>query len=323
MKYLTNLTNSERILKWFNHDQVEIRSFLKRNGLDGIELMMEGPNLENIPKDCVLGMHLKYWPLWLDFWRGEKQSLLEQFGDIKNVEHFYGGLNQQALVDYYQREWKIAQELGIEYVVFHVAHVNLLDTYTWEFNYKDQDVLDAAVELVNKSFGNKDQGIKLLFENLWWPGLKLTDYSLAKKFLEEVDYPNKGFMLDIGHLMITNPQIKDEEEACDYISSTIARLQELKKYIRGIHLNKSLSGNYLRENRQEDIIEFKKITNFWDRIEYVKGHINKIDCHVPFDHPSINNIIDDLKPDYLVLELLASDLDKLEEMLRLQKSILR
>lgn len=324
MKYLTNLANSEKVVKWFNKDWLKIREFMNRNHLDGVELMLGGQSeLGEIDKHCVTGMHLKYWPIWLDFWQGNQLALIEQFGNIENIELFYGGLDKNALIDHYKREWDIAQRLEVEYVVFHVAHVELLDTYTWDFKYRDWDVLEATIELVNKSFGNKDQGIKLLFENLWWPGLKLTDYSLAKAFIEEIDYPNKGFMLDIGHLMITDAEIKNEEEACNYISSIIDELQELKKYIKGIHLNKSLSGDYLRENWKNVVLELKNVTNFWDRLDQVGGHINKIDRHIPFDYSGINKIIKDIEPEYLVLEFLSSNLAELEGMLAYQRKFLK
>lgn len=311
-------------MKWFEDDWGEIRKFIDRNKLNGIELMLEGQtDLAKIDKDWVTGMHLKYWPVWLDFWRGNRSALLEQFGTIEDVKLFYGGLDKKALIDYYKREWEIAEALEAEYVVFHVAHVELLTSYTWEFKYSDWDVLEAATELVNKSFGSKNRGIKLLFENLWWPGLKLTNAFLAKRFLDQIDYPNKGFMLDIGHLMITNPWIRDEEEACNYICTTIDELGDLKKYIKGIHLNKSLSGEYLRRDYRDDIRIFKSITNFWDKIEYVKDHILSMDCHVPFDHPAINKAIDKINPEYLVLEFLSGSLQELEQMLTDQRKVLR
>lgn len=323
MKYLTNLAHTEKIMQWFNSDWSEIKRFLNRNKLDGIELMLGGrSDLGAIDKNSVLGLHLHYWPLWMDFWRGDQVALLEQFGNIKTIKRFYGGLEQESLIDYYHKEWAIAQQLEVEYVVFHVAHVTLLESYTGEFKYDDWEVLEAAIEVINQSFGSEDRGIKLLFENLWWPGLTLTNYQLAKKFIDAINYPNKGFILDIGHLMITNPQIRDEKEACDYIAATLNGLGELQKDIKGIHLNKSLSGAYLRENHQQDILEFKKIENFWEQIDYVKDHISKIDCHIPFDHLAINTIIQTINPHYLVLEFLANNLTELEKMLTMQRSVL-
>lgn len=323
MKYLTNLTTKDTI-KWFGDDWGEIRKFIDRNRLNGIELMLEGnTDISKISKDCVVGMHLKYWPLWLDFWRGDRSALLEQFANFEDVKAFYGGLDKNVLIDYYKREWEIAEALEVEYVVFHVAHVDLLATYTWEFKYSDWDVLEATCELANKAFGSKDRKIKLLFENLWWPGLKLTDAPLAKRFLDQIEYPRKGFMLDIGHLMVTNPQIKSEEEACDYICTTIDQLGNLKKYIKGIHLNKSLSGKYLKKEFEKEIRTLKDIEDFWGKMDHVKDHILNIDHHVPFNHPDINKVINDVKPEYLVLEFLSDSLRKLEQMLKVQREVLR
>lgn len=323
VRYLTNLTTSPKIMNWFDNDWGKVRKFLNKHQLDSVELMLrEEPNINDIPRDCVKGLHLNYWPIWLDFWRGNTIALQEQFGSTENIELFYGSIDKNILIQHYRREWEVAQELEVEYVVFHVAHVELIHTYTKEFTYNDWDVMEAAIELVNQSFGNKDVGIKLLFENLWWPGLKLTDRSLSKKFLDRIQYPNKGFMLDIGHMMITNPQITDEEEACEYILSTIDNLQDLNKYIKGIHLNKSLSGKYLQRDFSQDIKIFNTKTSFWEKIQYVKTHISNIDQHIPFDHPAIKKVIEKVNPDYLVLELLSSSLKELDDMLLAQRKVL-
>ena len=36
------------------------------------------------------------------------------------------------------------------------------------------------------------------FENLWWPGLTFRS-AKTEAFLQLIDYPRKGFMLDISH----------------------------------------------------------------------------------------------------------------------------
>jgi len=323
MKYLTNLTTSPNIMNWFDNDWNNIRRFLDKHQLDGAEFMVrKGSDIDKISKNSVMGMHLDYWPIWLDFWQGNTNALLKEFGCNENIEAFYGSTDRNILVDHYRREWELAQRLEVEYGVFHVAHVNLTDTYTREFNYNDWDVMEAAIDLVNQAFGDKDTGIKLLFENLWWPGLKLTDAALAKEFLDRIHYPNKGFMLDIGHMMITNPDIRDEEEACAYILSNLDDLQGLTKYIKGIHLNKSLSGEYLQGDFSKDIDMVNGKEDFWEKLQYIKGHISNIDNHVPFDHPAIKKVIDRVQPEYLVMELLTNNLQELDHMLSAQRKVL-
>jgi sugar phosphate isomerase/epimerase len=322
MKYLTNLTTLQYHMDWFDNDWEKIKEFINRNKLNGLELMfLKGYDEKNIPKDTVVGMHLSYWSMWLDFWRENHTALIEQFGSEENIMSFYGGLDKNTLIKHYKWEVENAKKLDVEYAVFHVTHSEILHTYNFEFTYSDWDVLEATAELVNESFGDVDEGFTLLFENLWCPGLKLTDANLVERFLDKINYPNKGIMLDIGHLMITNPKIQNEEEACKYILSVINNLGDYKNYIKGIHLNKSLSGDYLRSDHSEKIEILQSKKDFWDKLEYSGRHIKNIDLHVPFDSHFIKEVIDEIKPEYLVFEVLAPNLEELENMLTVQRSI--
>jgi hypothetical protein len=52
-------------------------------------------------------------------------------------------------------------------------------------------------------------------------------------------------LLDTGHLMNANPGLNTEREGLVYIHQALNRHGELCRYIRGIHLNRSLSGAYV------------------------------------------------------------------------------
>ena len=54
-------------------------------------------------------------------------------------------------------------------------------------------------------------------------------------------------MLDTGHLMHTNLELRTQEEAIDYVLEQVQRQEELAGYIRGIHLNQSLTGEFVKE----------------------------------------------------------------------------
>ena len=323
MRLLTNLTTLDYHMNWFEYDWGKINEFINRNELNGLELMiLKGYDINNIPKDTVVGMHLGYWSMWLDFWRGNKDKLMDQFESEENIVSFYGGRDKSVLIDHYKYEIETAKKLGVKYAVFHVTHAEILHTYNFEFTYSDWEVLEAAAELVNESFGSHDEGFTLLFENLWCPGLTLTNPDLVKKFFDKINYPNKGIMLDIGHLMITNPNIKNEEEACKYILEVVNNLGDYKKYIKGIHLNKSLSGEYLKEDHSEKMKVLQSKKDFWDKLQYSGMHIKNIDLHVPFDSPFIKDVINEIDPDYLVFEVIGKNLEELEDMLEVQRNIL-
>ena len=323
MKYMINLSNEKNQLAWFQNDSKHIESFLDRNRIDGIELILHGSEgLELIPQQRVLGLHLRFWPMWLDFWQGDEEELLKQFDSLDNIQHFYGGLTRESLINHYREEFRQAQELAAEYVVFHVSHVQMEHIYTRQYCYDDWDVMKAAAEVANAAFGSTDRGVTILFENLWWPGLTFLDPQKTEAFLQLIDYPRKGFMLDISHLMITNCNLRDEEGACNYILETIEALGELKKYIRGIHLNKSLSGEYLQQSHKNKEQKLRSLSNVWERYMEARQHIIQIDQHLPFAHPGIKEIIELVAPDYLVYELLADNLTNLERFIAVQNKAL-
>ena len=209
MKKLLHVSTVHGLLDLLDHDWDRLRSFLKKHGFNGVELFTyQGYDNSEVPKELVEGIHLGYKPMWLDLWKGDLPALLRQFGSEEEIRSYYGGTSRQALIDYYRREFELAKKIGAKYMVLHVAHVELLHTYTWQFTYTDEDVMTASAELINEVFGADDGGITLLLENLWWPGMRLLDYKTTKKFLQSIIYPNKGIVLDISHLICTNPALQ-------------------------------------------------------------------------------------------------------------------
>ena len=71
--------------------------------------------------------------------------------------------------------------------------------------------------MINVLFKGAEDGPDLLLENLWWPGLTMTDPALTGRLLDRVEYPKKGLMLDTGHLMNANRNLAGQREGVDYI----------------------------------------------------------------------------------------------------------
>lgn len=316
MLKLINLSTYNFDLERFNYDSEKITNFLEKNHMDGIELLNPiGWKEEIIPKKIVKGAHLRNYPTWLHFWNNDKDSLLKEFKSMELVEKYYGGSDRKAIIEYYKKEIEMASRIGLKYVVFHVSHVEVEHIYKYNFTYSDEEVIDAAAELINEVFRDIDTDVELLFENLWWPGLTMLSKDMALRLLDKVEYQNKGFMLDTGHLMNTNVYLKNEKQGIEYIIDTIDNLGELRKYIKGIHLHCSLSGEYVMEqinNNKAKEITFSPIS------EEVFMHVFNIDNHKPFTDSSAKNIIEFIKPKYLVYELISNSIIELEEYIKIQ-----
>lgn len=320
MLKMINLSTYKYDMDRYNNNYENINKFLKNHNIDAIELFAPlGYSEELIPKNKIKGVHLKHYPIWLDFWNGNKKGMLEDFGSEKDLIKNYGGENKKAIINQYKEEIKIAESLNAEYVVFHVSNVKLKHCYNYNFTYTDKDVIDATIELVNEIFKDLDTDITILFENLWWPGLRMVDKELAKYFIESIEYENNGFMLDTGHLLNTNLNITTEEEGIDYLVDTINNLGDLKNYIKGIHLSKSISSEYVKNQ----ISKYKNLEIDYSGISKdIIFHISKIDEHKPFTNKKIKKLIDIISPKYLVYELITTSLDELSDSINIQDEAL-
>ena len=147
----------------------------------------------------------------------------------------------------------------------------------------------------------------------------MTDPELVRYFIENIEYKNKGIMLDTGHLLNTNLDINNEEEGIEYLIETINNLGDMKDYIKGIHLSKSLSGKYVKEQiekyKNKDI-DYSEVNN---EIIY---HILNIDEHKPFTNNKINNLIEMINPKFLVYEFITTSLEELSNFIKIQDKVL-
>lgn len=293
-------------------------------GLNGIETIVGdycSPYIfQSLP---IKGIHIIYFPTWLDIWRENRKNLMEDFGNISP----YGISSSEELIETFRKEFSKAFTLNPNYVVFHVSHVRPRDIFTFTFDYSDNDVLVATNELLDKiftpeflnSFGTLPY---LLFENLPWPGFRLTGSSEELEFIQNINYPEnrKGVMMDFSHLICLK-KISTFSQASDFISQHLKELGEMKKYIRGIHLNCSLSKNYLSQ-------DFYPLLEKWEKAEvqdryYTKiSHIKSIDTHAVFQSNKIDEIIRDINPDFLIYELAYTDLEELLNLVEFQDSFL-
>ena len=59
---------------------------------------------------------------WIDFWNGNKEALIKEFGTQETYEWFYGGKDRNALIRNFTTDLERAKALDVRYVVFHVSN---------------------------------------------------------------------------------------------------------------------------------------------------------------------------------------------------------
>lgn len=275
---------------------------LERLGCDGIEGVWGGEDLpKDLPAELILGYHLIFYPDWLDFYRDDRAALKQKFGSLEVTASFYGGLGPDTLLEQYRADLRRAVNLGARYVVFHVSDVSLEEGYTYRWLHTNQEVIDAAVEVVNLILGEERWPFEFLVENQWWPGFTFTEPEETARLLEGIRFAGKGILLDTGHLMNACTELKTEAEGADYIRRMLNRHGSLAKWVRGVHLHQSLSGAYVKAHTGS--LPAGLPEDYMERFGVSYQHILQIDQHRPWTDPAILSVLEQIELRYLTHEL--------------------
>ena len=318
MKQLINLPLISSVLREYDEDG-GVRAYCNKYECDGIEAIWGGTLCDEAADLPIVGWHLGFYCDWLDFWLQDEEALIRKFGNLKTVEAFYGGLSRDALVDFFVKDLERAEKSTAEYVVFHVSDVSIEEGYTYKWLHTHEQVIEESVKLINLLLDGKNFKFKFLMENLHWAGLTFENLSDTKMLINGVNYERKGLLLDTGHLFCTNTEIKNEAEGIKYTLQKIEKHSELIDYIMAIHLHKSISGNFVKNNTG---FLPKLPEEYFERFSKGYGHILKIDRHQPFSNSKVLDIISAIKPDYLVHELSGATKKIREARLKVQRKAL-
>lgn len=315
----TNFNNTLDDMKRY-HGKEDIRRFCRDNHLDGLEYMRFPYYPEDqIPMDMVQGIHLSSFECWMDLWLGNQKALLDEFGSMKTVEQVYGGTTPETLIRHFQKELDFAETLGVKYVVFHVSEVKVRESFTRRFCYTDHEVISAASDLINEILRNREYTFDFLMENLWWAGLTLTKPEITEELLTNIRYDKTGIMLDTGHLLHTNLDLRAQSEGVDYILQVLDQYQNIMDEIWGIHLQQSLTGDVARLlQKQINRGDIMLKRDYWERYAQVYPYVFSLDQHKPFTDDKVMSMVEKINPKYLTFEFITKSRAEHEQYLREQ-----
>lgn len=318
MLELLSFTNTSCDLGRFNGFS-HLSRFLDAHGLAGLELMpYKSEDTGYLPASAVAGLHLGYFTTWVDFWWGDEEAVLREFGTREEAESHFGGWGREALISFFRAQMDMAARLSVKYVVFHVAEVSLAESLSYRFAHTDEEVCAAAAALLAEILRGREYPFEILFENLWWPGLTLLRPDVTARLLDAV--PGAGLMLDTGHLMHMNRHLRTEDEGVEYIHRILDAHPGIEEKIRGMHLQQSLTGAFTegviaREHRLEG--------SYFERLCQAYEFVLGMDEHRPFSTKAVKGLIARVAPEYLTHEFITTDVPQLDEYLKTQKSAMR
>nr|WP_294490135.1 TIM barrel protein [uncultured Anaerosporobacter sp.] len=313
MLRMINLVNYDSELERFA-DKEDLIQFYSKYGIDGIELQkVQELQDKYLHQDMIMGMHLPFFNTWVDFYKGDMDKVLKEYGTMEVVEQIYGGSDKSALLKLYNEQLEYADRIGAKYVVFHICDVSAEESFTGKFKHSDEEVIDVSCSLINELLDGKGYQFDFLMENLWWPGLNYKNPLITKRLIDGVNYAKKGLMLDTGHLMNTNQELKTPEEALQYIRTVVTEHSSLQKYIKGFHLHQSLSGERAKRISYSKV-ELKQ--DYWERMYQVYEYIFQLDEHKPFVCEGLEEFIEGMKTEYITYEFITRNREEHEAYLK-------
>lgn len=289
---------------------------------DGAEVISCPPYGTEIVRGCAKGYHLIFYPNWIDFYNGNTDYLKEHFGSEQSWREYYLCANADEFEKQIVADMDRAQDLGVEYAVFHCADISneeVLGGYTIHSN---EEIIRNTANLLNRVTRGRRYKFKLLIENLFVPGMTLMNSDETELMLGLIEYENKGIMLDTGHLMGAlrlsgRLTAQNEEGAADAIADVIAAHSRVKSSIRGIHLHKCSLTMPVEEYKKPIVPK-----GTFDEISaQCYARIMALDTHAPLETGAMNRIINELNPDFIVHELSAHTIkDKADAVKKQLKS---
>lgn len=324
MHELINFSTHTSDIERFSNDWSAVAAYVAEHNLAGVELLTgSDPPPPNLPPGLVQAVHLPFWISWLEVWRGATDL---PKADPAVIRWIYGGFTADELVATQRQIWQHAATLNPAYMVFHVSHSTVHESFAQTQTTTDAEVCCATADLLNAvaaTFPGGEPPARLFLENLWWPGLTFRDPSIAELLAERLQFTNWAFVLDTGHLMNTNPLLEDEEHAIAFVLTTIERLDPaIRARIEGTHLSLSLSGAQQRATWQRGQPAGFETMDFIEQYRHVHAYVAQIDQHAAVTSPRCGAIVAAIQPNFVTHEFLTQDLAELSRKINAQRAAL-
>ena len=290
------------------------RSTLDSIGADGLELLTSYSEPDPGYRGLAVAVHLPYATDWLAAWDGEPYDM-----DEESSRFYMFGRSRDEVVANVADAIRHASSLDPAYGVFHAGNGRITELIRRTSSIDSNRVIDSLAEMMNtvvSGFPGGEPPFRILFENLWWPGLRLLDASDFVRLDSKLEFEDWGICLDTGHMMNCLPGILTERDGIEALEEVFSRYPEdLVDMVETVHLHWSASYPYRSsyEERGPD-------GGLMDYISEAFGHISRIDQHMPFDDPACLRLIEILRPEYVTHETPGSRSGLLEDF-RLQRSL--
>ena len=287
---------------------------------DGLELLTGYFDIDPSQWKDAASVHLPYVADWYSVWKG-RLNIPEDMSD-ESVLFFSYGRDRQSITDSVRRGIEFAAPLRPAYGIIHAGSANIDELFSERYSDSDEEVLSAFAEIVNeavKGFPGGEPPFRLMFENQWWPGLRMLDGKDYETLCDRIEFDNWGLCLDTGHLLVTTQQSRDELQAIDLLTGIFEGYpKEMLDAIGVIHLHVNTSAGYIRNHGIPENFEEMSIN---ERLRLGYGFVSGMDQHRPFTVREVRRITDILRPDFVTHEMGAPDPEQRETDYHSQRAL--
>ena len=273
---------------------------------DGIELLTGYFETDVSQFRDAVSVHLPFVVDWYSVWDGRLKIPDDMADD--SVLFFSYGRDSESIIEAVRKGIECARPFDPAYGVIHAGSANIDELFSETYSDSDHEVLSAFAEIVNEavsSFPGGEPPFRLMFENQWWPGLRMLDGKDYGILCDKMEFENWGLCLDTGHLLVTTQESRDEMQAIDLLVDIFNGYPaEMIDDIGVIHLHLNTSAGYIRNYKVPEGIGKMSIN---DRLNIGYGFVGGMDQHRPFTVKDVRRITDILKPDYVTHEMGAPE----------------
>ena len=287
---------------------------------DGLELLTGYFDVDVSQWKDAVSVHLPYVVDWYSVWNG-RLALKDEMSD-DDVLFFSYGRDRGSIVEAVRKCIEKASPFRPAYGVIHAGSANIRELFSTKYSDSDESVLKAFAEIVNQavsSFPGNEPPFRLMFENQWWPGLRMLDGKNYGTLCDLIEFENWGLCLDTGHLLVTTQESRDELQAIDLLTDIFGNYpKEMIDAIGTIHLHVNTSAGYIGGyDAPADTanMPIKEVLNAG------YGFVTGMDQHRPFTVKEVRRITDILRPDYVTHEMGAPDPAQRETDYHTQRSL--
>jgi len=293
---------------------------LAEMGCDGLELLTGFDPVDPRCAEMSPAVHLPYATDWYRAWSGRDTSDPE---DDDVARFMYFGRDRDGVTDTLETALRMASPVDPAYGVLHAGNANIDEILMRDFTDTDTGILSAFAEMVNSvaaRFPGGEPPFRILFENLWWPGLKLIDPREYRLLAERVEFDRWGLCLDTGHMMAALGGFKTQEEGAEAVSRVISSYPEdMRDRVVTMHLHMSTSKDYISSFAPRG----REGRSAMDMLSEGYPHVGRIDQHLPFSSDVCVGLVEALRPDFLTHEMVSPDRVKAVGDFSLQRSFFR